>query len=156
MTGPPDGAAHLRVRPTVALTKKQRERLPSTLERSPAKAQDTYIHTLESAERTHGDGEAAHRIALASLKHSFEKVGDHWEPKDHKGPSDDQDAKTGAAARRGSTKTAGGVDAYATKAHLMDIARRLDVRGRSRMTKAELVEAIDGANRKESDRARRR
>jgi hypothetical protein len=34
---------------------------------------------LEAAEKEHGDGEAAHRIALASLKHSFEKVGDHWE-----------------------------------------------------------------------------
>ena len=76
----------------MALSKQQRDRLPSTLARSPAKAQATYIHTLESAEETHGDGEAAHRIALSALKHSFEKVGDHWEPKQHKGPSDRQAA----------------------------------------------------------------
>ncbi len=134
----------------MVLSKTQRERLPSTLERSPAKAQDTYIHTLESAEAAHGDGEAAHRIALASLKHSFEKVGDHWEPKGTKGPSDRQDAKRGRAARHSTTKTAGGVDAFASKAHLLDLAKRLDVRGRSTMTKAELVHAIDKANRSAS------
>ena len=64
----------------MVLDKNERERLPSTLKRSPKKAQETYVHTLESAEETHGDGEAAHRIAFGSLKHSFEKVGDHWEP----------------------------------------------------------------------------
>ncbi len=131
----------------MVLDKKERERLPSTLKRSPKKAQDTYIHTLESAEETHGDGEAAHRIAFGSLKHSFEKVGDHWEAKDKKGPSDRQDAKSGRAARQSRTKTAGGVNAFASKAHLLDVAKRLEVQGRSRMTKAELVEAIDKANR---------
>ena len=82
----------------MVLNKQEKERLPSTLKRSPAKAQDTYMHTLESAEKVHGDGEAAHRIAFGSLKHSFEKVGDHWEPKDERGPSDDQDAKRGEEA----------------------------------------------------------
>ena len=131
----------------MVLTKKEKERLPSTLKRSPAKAQDTYMHTLEAAEKDHGDGEAAHRIALASLTHSFEKVGDHWERKGKKGPSDAQDAKRGRAARKSNTKTAGGVDAFATKTHLLDVAKRLDVTGRSKMTKAELVKAIDKANR---------
>lgn len=72
------------------LNKRERARLPGTLQRSPQKAQRTYMHTLESAEKEHGDGEASHRIALASLKHSFEKVGDHWEAKDERGPSDAQ------------------------------------------------------------------
>ena len=87
----------------MALTKKERDRLPSTLARSPKKAQETYIHTLEAAEKDHGDGEAAHRIALASLKHSFEKVGDHWEAKATKGSSDRQDAKVGRARRKPDT-----------------------------------------------------
>ena len=139
----------------MALTKAQRDRLPSTLARSPKKAQETYIHTLESAETTHGDGEAAHRIALSALKHSFEKVGDHWEAKESKGPSDRQAAKSGRAARRGGQATAGGVDATASKAHLMDVAKRLDVRGRSRMSKSELVDAIDKANRAASAESRR-
>ena len=140
----------------MALDKQQKERLPSTLARSPKKAQDTYIHTLEAAEKQHGDGEAAHRIALASLKHSFEKVGDHWEAKPEPGPSDEQDAKRGPEALDSDTPTAGGVNANATKAHLLDLARRLDVTGRSRMTKAELVDAIDKANRAATARAGRK
>jgi len=38
----------------------------------------------------------------------------------------------------------------------MDVAKRLDVRGRSRMTKDELVDAINKANNRESARARRK
>lgn len=139
----------------MVLNKKEKERLPGTLKRSPDKAQDTYMHTLESAEEVHGDGEAAHRIAFASLKHSFEKVGDHWEPKDEWGPSDPQDAKRGVEARTSTTPTAGGVNANATKAHLLDVAKRLDVPGRSRMTKDELVTAIDRANRAATSKASR-
>ncbi len=139
----------------MALNKKERERLPATLRRSPKKAQETYIHTLESAEKDHGDGEAAHRIALSALKHSFEKVGDHWEAKSEKGPSDERAEQSGRAARRGQGQTAGGVDAHASKAHLMDVAKRLDVTGRSRMNKAELVEAIDKANRTSSAKSLR-
>lgn len=127
----------------MVLSKHEKERLPATLKRSPAKAQATYMHSLESAEQDHGDGEAAHRIAFGSLKHSFEKVGDHWEPKDERGPSDDQDAKTGVEARTRPVKTAGGVNARATKAHLLEVATRLDIRGRWAMSKADLVTAIE-------------
>ena len=126
-----------------------RDNLPGTIRRSPRKAQDTYAETLDSAVEQYGDGERAHRTALASLKHSFEKVGDHWEPKDHRGPSDAQ-AEGGVGTDR---PTAGGVDANAGKQHLLDVAKRLDVRGRSRMTKAELVEAIGKANDAASRRA---
>lgn len=139
----------------MALNKEDKERLPATLRRSSAKAQATYMHTLEAAEETHGDGEAAHRIAFASLKHSFEKVGDHWEEKDERGPSDEQDAKRGGEALTSTTPTAGGVDANATKAHLLDIAKRLDIAGRSRMAKSDLVAAIDRANRKATSKAAR-
>src|SRR5690349_2108452 len=102
--------------------------MPSTVQRSSKKAQDTWGKTHDSAVDQYGEGERAHRTAFASLKHSFEKVGDHWEEKDEKGPSDAQAAKKGARARRGG-ETAGGVDANATKAHLMEVAKRLDVRG---------------------------
>jgi cation transport regulator ChaB len=129
------------------------EELPSTLQRSPKKAQDTWKATHDSAVEEYGEGERAHRTAFASLKHSFEKVGDHWEAKDHQGPSDAQAQKSGAAARRGG-ETAGGVDANATKRHLLEVAKRLDVRGRSSMDKAELVEAIQKANDRETRRAR--
>src|ERR1700709_1963935 len=106
------------------------EELPSTLERSPKKAQETWIKTHDAAVQEYGEGERAHRTAFASLKHSFEKVGDHWEEKDAKGPSDSQAAQGGTEARAGSRETAGGVDANASKAHLMELARRLDVAGR--------------------------
>jgi len=130
-----------------------KQELPSTLERSSKKAQETWIKAHDSAVDEYGEGERAHRTAFSALKHGFEKVGDHWEPKDEKGPSDKQSAKSGAAARRGG-KTAEGVDANASKSHLMDVARRLDISGRSRMKKDELVEAIKKANRRKSAQAR--
>jgi cation transport regulator ChaB len=126
-----------------------RENLPSTIKRSPQKAQDTYAETLDSATAQYGDGERAHRTALSALKHSFEKVGDHWEPKEQRGPSDAQ-AEGGVDTDR---PTAGGVDAHASKAHLLDVAKRLEISGRSRMTKDELVEAIQKANARASRKA---
>ncbi len=120
----------------------RRDDLPVTLRRSPAKAQRTYLKTHDNAVKEYGEDERAHRTAMASLKHSFEKVGDHWEPKDHPGPSDPQGAKRGPAARRGG-RTYGGVDVLGhTKHELYDRAKRLGVRGRSRMRKTELAEAI--------------
>jgi cation transport regulator ChaB len=127
-----------------------RDDMPSTLKRSPKKAQDTYAKTHDSAVEEYGEGERAHRTAFSAVKHSFEKVGDHWEPKSEKGPSD---AK--AAGGRGTkAKTAGGVDANASKEHLMDVAKRLDITGRSKMTKAELVDAIQKSNDKSTRKAR--
>src|SRR4051812_33604231 len=125
--------------------------MPSTVKRSPEKAQETYAKTHDSAVEEYGEGERAHRTAFASLKHSFEKVGDHWEPKARKGPSD---AKA-AGGRDTKASTAGGVDANASKEHLLGIAKRLDVRGRSRMTKAELVDAIQKANARSTRKARK-
>lgn len=131
-----------------------REELPSTIQRSSKKAQDTWGKTHDSAVETYGEGERAHRTAFSSLKHSFEKVGDHWEPKDEKGPSDRQAAQSGQAAREGATTTEEGVDANASKKHLYDVAKRLGVTGRSRMSKDELVEAIKKANARETRRSR--
>jgi cation transport regulator ChaB len=127
---------------------KDEKDLPSTIERSDEHAQEIYSETLDSAEKTYGDGERAHRTAYASLKHSYEKVGDHWEAKDSKGPSDE------GAEQGGSGRHAGGVDANASKEHLMEVAKRLDVPGRSGMSKAELVDAIQKANAKATRTAR--
>ncbi len=135
--------------------RKPSQDLPSTLERSEEKAQDTFLATLESARDTYeGNEEAAHRVAYAAVKHGYEKVGDHWEPKAEKGPSDPQAARGGAQARRGG-ETAGGVDANSSKAHLYQLAQRLDVPGRSKMSKEELVVALQKANARETARARR-
>jgi len=126
---------------------KKDEDLPSTIARSDEHAKAIYSETLDSAEQEYGDGERAHRTAFAALKHSYEKVGDHWEAKDEEGPSDAGAEQSGPGAH----PTKGGVDANASKAHLLEVARRLDVHGRSTMTKDELVDAIGRAN----DRATR-
>jgi len=122
------------------MPKEDLEDLPGTIRRSPRKAQETYAKTLESAHEEYGgDEERAHRTAYSSLKHSFEKVGDHWEPKGRKGPSDPQ-ARGGRSTNR---ETAGGVDVERhSKQELLERARRLGIRGRSTMTKMELGKAI--------------
>lgn len=130
-----------------------RDELPDTLRRSPRKAQVTWLEAHDSAVESYGEGERAHRTAFAAVKHSFEKVGDHWEPKARKGPSDRQARRGGQASRRGGT-TAEGVDANASKRHLYELACRLDVPGRSRMSKAELVDALKAENRRRTARAR--
>ena len=77
---------------------------PGTIKRSPAKAQRTFKETLESAHETHGgDEERAHRAAYSALKHSFERVGDHWEPRARKRPSDERAAR----GRGGGGRSAG-------------------------------------------------
>jgi cation transport regulator ChaB len=130
-----------------------KDELPSTLQRSPKKAQETWSKAHDSAVQEYGEGGRAHRTAYAALKHGFEKVGDRWESKGSKGPSDKQAQKSGAKARQGG-KTAGGVDANASKSHLYDIAKELDIAGRSRMGKRELVDAIQGANAKKTRQSR--
>ena|SRR3712207_2159085 len=128
----------------------RQDELPSTLQRSDEKAQRTFAKAHDSAAEQYGDEERAHRVAFSALKHTHEKVGDHWEPKDHKGPSDAQ-AEGGADTDR---PTAGGVDANASKKHLYDLAKRLDIPGRSSMSKEELVEAIGKENDRQTRRAR--
>jgi cation transport regulator ChaB len=119
----------------------RREELPGTLKRSDAKAQRTFAKAHDSAAETYGEGERAHRTAYAALKHTHEKVGDHWEPKDEKGPSDPRGRNP--RAREGHGKTFGGVDYFGnTKDELYERAKALDIRGRSRMSKEELAEAI--------------
>ncbi|MFD7462561.1 MULTISPECIES: ChaB family protein [unclassified Streptomyces] len=129
-----------------------REELPSTLERSPRDAQRTWIKAHDSAVEQYGEGERAHRVAYGALKHSYEKVGDHWERKEggRRGPSDPRSARP----RQVGGRSGEGVDENASKEHLYDLARRLDVDGRSRMSKAELLEAIRKANRSRTREAR--
>ncbi|GAA4165041.1 ChaB family protein [Gryllotalpicola daejeonensis] len=122
--------------------------MPSTIERSPKHAQAIWVKAHDSAIKEYGRGRRAQQTAYAALKHEYEKVGDHWVEKGHKGPSD------AGAAQRGK-KTAGGVDANASKSHLLDVAKQLDIKGRSSMKKDELVEAIQKANNKASRKARK-
>jgi cation transport regulator ChaB len=128
--------------------------LPSTLRRSPKKAQRTFAKAHDSAAGEYGDEKRANQVAWAAVKHSFEKVGDHWEKKagGKKGPSDDQ----AAGGRNTDRKTKGGVDANATKEHLLRLAKKLGVTGRSTMKKKQLVDAIQKANTRKTADARKK
>ena len=118
-----------------------KEDLPGTIKRSPKKAQRTYAKALDSAHEQYDSEERAHRVAYSALKHSYEKVDDHWEPKEEKGPSDERAANP--RARHDEGETAGGVDVRGhTKQELYERARKLDVAGRSSMSKQELAQAI--------------
>jgi hypothetical protein len=127
--------------------------MPSTVRRSSKRAPDTWAMAHDSAVESYGEGERAHRTAYAALKHSFEKVGDHWDAKGDPGPSDAQAARS---HRDRPARTAGGVDANATKEHLLQVARRLDVPGRSKLDKQQLIRAIERANARRSGQARER
>ncbi len=133
-----------------------KDEMPGTLKRSPAKAQRTWAKTHDSAVEQYGEGERAHRTAFAALKHTHEKVGDHWEPKEDKGPSDERAADPNAREKSGGTST-GGVDVQGrSKEELMERAKEMDISGRSRMNKQELAEAINKANNRESAKARQK
>ncbi|MEV6407399.1 ChaB family protein [Streptomyces bobili] len=129
-----------------------RQELPSTLERSSRDAQRTWIKAHDSAVDQYGEGERAHRVAYGALKHTHEKVGDHWERKEggRKGPSDPQSARP----RQQGGRSGEGVDEQATKEHLYDLAQQLDIDGRSRMSKPELLDAIRKANRSRTRESR--
>ena len=124
--------------------------IPSTVQRSDAHARATWSAAHDSAVEQYGEGERAHRTAFAALKHTYEKVGDHWEAKAEAGPSDSRAASPG----RNEGTPAGGVDATASRAHLYRLAQRLDIPGRSTMTKDELVQALQKANNKATAEAR--
>jgi cation transport regulator ChaB len=130
--------------------KAKQSEIPGTLRRSPAKAQRTFAKAHDSAADEYGDERRANQVAWAAVKHSFEKVGDRWEKKGKKGPSDEQ-AKGGRNTTR---KTRGGVDANASKSHLLDLAKKLDISGRSKMKKNQLVDAIQKANNRKTAKAR--
>jgi ChaB protein len=121
----------------------RRSELPGTLKRSGSKAQRTFAKTHDAAAEQYGEGERAHRTAYASLKHTHEKRGSRWVPKDEPGPSDPRSRKTTAQKRRGEGETFGGVDFDgSTKSELYERASRLGVEGRSKMSKRELARAI--------------
>lgn len=127
-----------------------RDEMPSTIARSPERAKEIWSKAHDSAVESYGEGERSHRTAFSALKHEFEKVGDHWEPKDKPGPSDRR-AEEGPES---SEPTAQGVDANASKGHLYKRAQELDIDGRSKMSKDELVKALAKANEAATRKAR--
>ena len=115
-----------------------KDELPGTLRRSPAKAQRTLRQDpRERGRAVRAEGERAHRTALAAATLLREGrrplVSQTGSPAP--GP--------GKPARGGRRETFGGVDVVGhTRDELLERARDLGVRGRSRMSKADLARAI--------------
>lgn len=82
--------------------KSEKTEIPSTIQRSDKHAQHLWQKTHDSAVETYGEGSSAHRVAFAALKHEYEKQGDKWVRKAHKGPSDPQAAR-GPTTKKKST-----------------------------------------------------
>ena len=135
---------------TTKTGKPKEDELHSTLQRSAKKAQRTFTKAYDAAADQYGSAKRANQVAWSAVKHAYEKVGDHWEKKDSMGPSD----KRAEQGRNSSAKPKGGVDANATKAHLLTLAKKLDISGRSTMKKKQLVDAIQKANDKKTRKAR--
>jgi ChaB/Rho termination factor, N-terminal domain len=115
-----------------------RQELPTTLRRSDAKAQRTWIAAHDNAVTQYGEGARAHQTAWAALERTHAKVGDRWEPKSSSGPSNPP-----GRGRNGGRKTYGGVDYEgSTRSDLYERARVLGIPGRSRMNKSQLALAI--------------
>ena len=102
--------------------------------------------TYDSAIEQYDDEQRAHQVAFASLKHTHERFGDHWEPKDEYGPSD---------ARAEGGRDTGAPDGRRCQRQRIEKAplRTRDPAGRGRpstMTKDELVSALQKANDRKS------
>lgn len=84
------------------------------------------------------------RPATCERQALLREVDKRWKRKKTRGPSDTRAERGGHPARGGTIH--GGVEANATRARLYGIATELQIAGRSRMTKEQLVEAIEKAN----------
>lgn len=116
------------------------DELPNTLRRSSRQAQETFARAQGSAMETYGEAQRASREAYTTLKRKFDKVGDHWV---RKGRSPVRRPAV-PRQREGQRAAASGVDeARSSKDELMKAAASLGIRGRSKMTKAELADAIN-------------
>ncbi len=113
--------------------KPKKKELPSTVARSGKKARRTFAKAHDSAMEQYGEEERAYRVAWSALGQTHEKVGDRWK----KLPEGEH-----------------GVSMKSSKKHLYDLAQRLDIEGRSSMTKTELVKAIEKANERATEEAR--
>lgn len=122
---------------------RRRDEMPSTIARSDELAQRTWREAHDNAVKAYGEGERAHRTAYAALKLTHEKYGDHWVPRQRGGPSGRLAAEPAAGTSSGTGRTFGGIDYRGHSKKEFEIrAKRLGIKGYSRMNKEELAEAI--------------
>jgi cation transport regulator ChaB len=113
--------------------KPKKSELPSTVARSGKKARATFARAYDSAMDEYGKASRARRVAWSALEQTHEKVGDRWKKK---------------------PKGEAGVSMDSSKSHLYTLAQKLDIDGRSTMSKKQLVAAIRKANDEATAKAR--
>ena len=137
---------------TTKTGKPKQDELPSTLQRSPKKAQRTFTKAYDAAADQYGSRSGPTRWRGRRSSTPTRRSATTGRRRSSMGPSDEQ-AERG---RNTNPKTKGGVDANATKTHLLKVAQSLGVSGRSTMKKKELVDAIQKANNKKTAAARKK
>lgn len=100
------------------------------------KRERQYEHVKESAENRGENEERAEEIAARTVNKNRAQAGESRQAS--RTSTDDVSPQ-----RRGGTRSHGGAQGR-TKAQLYEDAKRRHVRGRSRMTKAQLQDAVDG------------
>ena len=129
---------------------KDKTSIPQTILRSEKHAQHLWKKAHDSAVKTYGEGERAHRVAFAALKHEYQKQGDRWINKGWRGPSDPQAAR-GPTTRRRSTDeprapTAGG-----------KVARTVgEAREKAREARKEYAQTYRAGKRKAASRVKKK
>lgn len=130
-----------------------REEPPSTLARPPDGARRTWIKAHDSAAEQYAEGEGRKggvQCAQAHLRDGRRPLGARGEP------AQGSVRPEGRPPRGQGGRSGEGVDEQAAEARPYEVARRLDVPGRFRMTRRELPVAIRKANRSRSRKARSR
>ena len=131
-----------------------RDDVPSTIARSDDKAVRTYKKTLESAEDSYGEGERAHRAAYGALKHPTRRWATTGSRRSRPGRRTRSPSKRRPTRWSGRRKRRTGSTPRASKAHLVEVARKLGVTGATRKRKDELVDEIRKANARATRQAR--
>jgi ChaB len=122
----------------MAKSKMKKKDLPGAIRRSPKKVRKAYVKALGSVQdQSDGDKQRAHRKAVASLGDRFQKVGDHWE----KTPNGAAPRRATQRARTNKGTNRTGADGQ-TKDELYQRAVKLGVKGRSKMNKRQLAQAV--------------
>ncbi len=88
--------------------KEDKTEIPRTIKASEPHAGHIWKKAHDSAVKTYGEGEAAHRVAFSALKHEYKKEGGVWVKKAEKDPSDPRAAQGFREIRKHPKPTAGG------------------------------------------------
>lgn len=131
-----------------------RTEVPDAIRHPLNKAQEIWTRAQHTAVAAYGEGQRAYRIARTALKEALATVGEQREREQDRGASALHRAPRSQGQQ--ATRPAARVGTDTTKAHLMEVAKQLEVPGRSRMSKGELIEAIEQTSSRSMRKPRQR